>query len=319
MSDKHVKALLIDTSYLCKIVDFDNPDFRKLLRFSKSGELKIVISHIVWEERRTQFLETAYAKAQKLRAAFESLKAPWTGKFIIDGLAPPTLSVWTDVEMDARSKEMMAAFAAENNIEIVPLGADHAERAWQRYFNVDPPFRREVVPRDHRRKDIPDSWIFEAAIDLVKKYPGLLALCKDDNLSNNLASIGVAVFGETQEVLDEVEKALTPKPKPAAEPAVTAGVDDLGAILAKAREPFGELETKILGYVGFLKSPSKDQLFKLLSECGVPTELAKNVAERLVITGLITDTGNHYIPRDKKACDLAANLVESEIIKLMQN
>ena len=36
------------------------------------------------------------------------------------------------------------------------------------------------------------------------------------------------------------------------------------------------------------------------------------------MAGVITDTGNHYLSRNKGASELAANSVESEIIKLLE-
>jgi hypothetical protein len=81
---------------------------------------------------------------------------------------------------------------------------------------------------------------------------------------------------------------------------------------------FKDLDTKILGYVGYLETPSKDQLFNLLSRSGVSIEIARNAAERLAIAGLITDTGNHYLPGNKEATGLAAASIEPEIIKLLE-
>jgi hypothetical protein len=62
----------------------------------------------------------------------------------------------------------------------------------------------------------------------------------------------------------------------------------------------------------------KHQLFDMLLQSGVSTDIARNVADRLVIAGLITDTGNHYLPRNKEAGELAAKSIEPELIKLLQ-
>jgi hypothetical protein len=327
MSDNKIKYLLIYTSYLWK-VEFDNPDFRKLLHHSKSDELKIFIPHIVWEERRTQLLEKAYAKMDKVRDAFEDLKALQANNIFVEGLPVPTLNVWSKAEIDARSREVMRAFATANKVEIVTLGPDHADRAWQRYFNIDPPFNR-AEERKNRRKDIPDSWIFEAAIDLARKHPGMLALCDDVRLSSALRSIGVSVYNQAQQVLDEIDRSFfpvpeakgaeTPKAVPSSEKPTPGAADNkLAEMLTKAREPFTDLDVKILGYVSYLDGPTKDKLFGLLSQAGVSVDIAKNVAERLAITGIITDTGNHYLPGNKEAGDLAAISIETEIITLLE-
>ena len=73
----------------------------------------------------------------------------------------------------------------------------------------------------------------------------------------------------------------------------------------------------MLGYIAYLGSATKEQLFNLLSQSGMSAEVAKNVAERLRIAALIRDTGNHYLPNDMAASELAASAVEPEIIELL--
>lgn len=225
----------------------------------------------------------------------------------------------------------MEDFATDNRIVIVPPAHDHADRAWERYFDVAPPFNRAVVEREKRRKDIPDSWIFEVAIDLYGKHPGLLALCLDGGLSDAMKSLGIQVYTEASQVIDEIDKPLTAEVSPnptTAQDGVPVSIQEkataviteteLDFVLAGAREPFKNLDTKVLGYVSYLGAPSKDQLFALLSKSGVSGEIAKNVTERLVIAGIIMDTGNHYLSRNKEASDLAATSVEPEIIQLLE-
>jgi hypothetical protein len=328
MADAVVLHLLMDTSYV-RSVSFSDPDFRRLLQFSKDGVIRILVPHIVWEERRTQLVDAILVKVRKLRVEIEELKAPWMGGLVADGPVYPTTSLWPDSEIVARSKEVMAAIAEESKIKIVPIGADHADRAWTRYFDADLPFDRVQQDRSLRRKDIPDSWIFEAAIDLIKEHGKLSAVCRDGRLSGALTSLGITVLGETQDALDAVSAALSrsaaqrtestaPELTPAERPGV-AGGDEVDSVLARANEGLQELQKKILGYVGFLNNPSKGELVDLLSSVGYPVDTVQNAAERLVLNGLIEDTGNHYIPRNREVCALAAPLVESEIIKLLEN
>lgn len=319
--------VLLDTSYL-REVGFDNPDFRKLLEYSKVNVLKIFVPHIAWEERRTQYFDEAYAKVLKVEKDFEALKAIVPGNFVLRGLSAPSLTIWKQTEIDAKSREVMAAFAEENNIEIVALAPDHGERTWRRYFDVGVPFNREQE-RKHRRKDIPDAWILEAAIDVKARHPGLLALCGDENLSDALKTAYISVYRTTHEVLDEIEAALSPEPVAKSDEAREAALAlehaektrvgrTLSNVLSEAQEQFKDIDGKILGYVAYLGSPTKDQVFDLISRSGISVETAKNVAERLPIAGVITDTGNHYLVTNKDAGELAAALVEAEIIKLLE-
>jgi hypothetical protein len=318
MAGEAVLYLLLDTSYL-RSVSFSDPDFRRLLQFSKDGMIRILVPYIVWEERRTQLADAILGKVRKLRAGIEELNAPWMGGLITEGPVYLTAGLWTDSEIVARSKEVMARLAEESRIEIVPIGGDHAGRAWTRYFEVDLPFDPTQEDRLLRRRDIPDSWIFETAIDLVKKHGKLSAVCRDARLSEALTSLGITTLKATRDALDVVE-ALGSATRPEASPAdgrTSAGVDELDSALARANEQARELQRKILGYVGFLRNPSKGQLARLLSLGGYAPDTVQNLAERLALDGLIEDTGNHYIPRNKEVCALAAPLVESEIIKLL--
>jgi len=169
------------------------------------------------------------------------------------------------------------------------------------------------------------------AIDLHGKYPRLLALCNDGGLSDAMNFRSIRVFKEASQVIDEIDSPLTAEVSATAistqdsmsvliqEKALVAVPEtELDLVLAEVREPFKNLDTKILGYVAYLGAPSKDQLFTLLSKSGVSDKIAKNVMERLTIAGVITDTGNHYLSRNKAASEMAANSVEPEIIQLLE-
>jgi hypothetical protein len=150
-------------------------------------------------------------------------------------------------------------------------------------------------------------------------------------LSNALKLIGVLVLNHPQLVLDEIEKPhvvevlediirVQDTVSVSMQDKASAGLpkNELEVVLAAAREQFKLLERKILGFVGYLGTPTKDQLFALLSKSGVPVETSKNVTERLVIAGILTDTGNHYISSNRSVSDLAAATVETEIIRLLE-
>ncbi len=327
MANKKVTYLFIDTSYLKDAkANFGHPDFMELLRRSNEDEVKIFISQIAWEERRTQLVEEARQFVGKFTTAYVALNRHFAHNIVCSGLEPASMSLCTEEAIDASSKESMNIFAKNNKIKIISLAYDHAERAWQRYFDVDLPFNPAEI-RENRRKDIPDSWILEAAIDSKAKHPELMALCGDGKLSNALAAIGVSVFKTAEEVLKNIDSSSDPEsvketvfdqdaaPTPGDDTVTTQS--PLEKLLGKTQEQFKHFDARVLGYVGYLGSTSKDQLFTLLSQTGMSLEVAKNVAERLVIAGVITDTGNHYLPKNKEAAELAATEVEPEIIKLL--
>jgi hypothetical protein len=319
MPDRSIRTLFVDTSSL-RHAGFQNPDFQKLLLRSKARSLRIVVSQIAWDEWRTYMRDRACEKVRTIRTLFNELSPP--SNRILGRLPTPALALWEDDDIDLASKEAMAEHANEYGIEIIPIGSDHGERMWRRYFgvNVEPPFNPAAKNRETRRKDIPDSWIYEVAVDLIADGQELLALCRDGNLSAALRGIGARVFREPQDLVAELEREESPA---AEEPARTelaepAQPDDaLTAALARALAPFKDHERRVLGYVAFFGTLSKDQLFELLAGSGIPPDIAKNTVERLVIGRLVQDTGHHYLVLDKGVAQTAAAAVEDDIIKLL--
>jgi hypothetical protein len=321
MPDGRIPTLFVDTSSL-RHAGFQNPDFQKLLRRSKEKSLQIVVSEIAWQEWRTQMREKACEEARQIRTLFNQLKARAPSNRILSRLPPPALALWDDNEIDLASKAALDEHASEYGIEIIPIGSDHGERAWRRYFGVkvELPFNPTAKDRETRRKDIPDSWIFEVAVDLIADGRELWALCRDGNLSDALLGIGAKVFCEPQDLVAEFERqdASLVEASAEAEPAAPAESDDpLATALVQALELFKDPERRVLGYVAYLGTPSKDQLVGLLGRSGIPAEIAQNATERLVITGLLQDTGHHYLIRDKRLAETAAAAVEDDIIKLL--
>jgi predicted nucleic acid-binding protein len=322
MPDSSIRTLFVDTSSL-RHAGFRNPDFQKLLLRSKEGSLRIVVSEIAWHEWRTQMREKACEEARKIRTLFDQLKTNAPSNRILARLPPPALALWEDEDIDIASKMAMAEHATEHGIEIIPFGSDHAERVWRRYFGakVELPFNPAAKDRENRRKDIPDSWIFEVAVDLTADDRELSALCRDDNLAAALRGIGIKVFDEPKEFVAELERPESPPAEAStqAQPAAPVQPDNnpLAAELDQALAPFKDHDRRVLGYVAYLGTPTKDQLFEMLGRSGIPPEIAKNTTERLVIARLLQDTGHHYLVFDRRLAQTAAAAVESDIIKLL--
>jgi len=78
------------------------------------------------------------------------------------------------------------------------------------------------------------------------------------------------------------------------------------------------VDKKILGIIGSLGQVSKRELDAVMSIVQIDAEFGRNAAQRLVLAQLIYDTGNHYLPRDSTACDLAATEVEDLMIELVR-
>ena len=92
---------------------------------------------------------------------------------------------------------------------------------------------------------------------------------------------------------------------------------ELSKIFAQAQAPFEDLDRKVFGYIAYLDGTAKPELLSLLSQSGLSAEAVRSAAERLVIGGLVRDTGNHYLPTNVAAAELAAAAAEPEIIELL--
>jgi hypothetical protein len=322
MSDSGIRTLFIDTSSL-RHAGFRNPDFQKLLLRSKARSLRLVVAEIAWEEWRTYMRDKECAKARAVRRLFDELKGGAPLNRILRRLPPPALALWNDEDIDIASKMAIAEHAADHGIEVIPIGDGHDERTWRRYFGVkvEPPFNPAAKDRENRRKDIPDSWIFEVAVDLIADGRELSALCRDDNLTAALRSIGVKVYREPRDVVAELERLESPTAEASgqghtATPAQPTA-DPLAAALSLALDAFREHERKVLGFIAHFGTPAKEELWGLLSRVGITPEVAKNAAERLMLAGIIQDTGNHFLVIDRQLVPLAVACVEVDIIKLL--
>jgi hypothetical protein len=322
MPENSFDILFVDTSSL-RSAGFRNrdPDFQKLLLRSKARSLRIVVAEVAWEEWRTQMRDSACKKVREIRTRFEELKAAAPTNLFLGRLPPPALAIWGDADIDAVSKTAMAEYAAEHRIEIIPMGSDHGERTWRRYFHVtvEPPFN-PASNRENRRKDIPDSWIFEVAVDLIGSRNRVASLCGDENLAAALGGIGVRVFRKPAQVVEELERVETPAVQmPASQSETTsAAADPLTDTLSAALDSYRDHERKVLGFVASFGTPSKERVADLLNRSGVAPEITRNAADRLVMSGLLRDTGHHYLVPDKELALLAKASVEDEIIKLLQ-
>jgi hypothetical protein len=106
-------------------------------------------------------------------------------------------------------------------------------------------------------------------------------------------------------------------PDEAAEP-VLIEPGELETYIATQTKQFALIEIRALGFVSFLRNSGKQQMVDLLVRSGVRSEEASNALERLALARLITDTGHNYLATSGRQAEMAAQLVESEMIKLLE-
>lgn len=290
--------LVIDTSMLRQL-HFQHPDFDRLLRQSQMGKLMIYIPQIVMEEERTTKLAEHVKLVEEIKSRFDKIQRGMLG-MIVEGLAEPLLELWDAEDVERSSKLAFTRFVASNKIEVIEISMEHAAKAWGRYFNAEPPFNPREE-RETRRRDIPDSWILEAGIE-IKPRKGLhCALVGDNKLAGAFQAEGFKVYREVQTLLDDIERstAVVPIRQPAA--------GDQNVSLDQLRSPdFKDMDVIVLGLIEVLGTPSKVDLLAAISKAGLNADIAEHEAGTMVLSGILTDTGTHFLPTSRALAQQAA-------------
>jgi hypothetical protein len=123
----------------------------------------------------------------------------------------------------------------------------------------------------------------------------------------------------TEPVDEPVSAARIPLTAQAKEDQQKAGGDasEVTYLLAEAQKGFDGLDLKVLAYIAYFDTATKTEVYGALAQSGVAPDMAKNIAERLVINGIVRDTGNHYLVEDRAIGNQAAATAEQEIIELL--
>lgn len=291
--------VVIDTSVLNQ-AQFGSGRFDKLLRRVRQGVLKLYIPEVVLEERRTQLLYDYNRYAEEVRGMLLKMsRSPLS--MLLEGIPMPgPLDLPSRDDVDRNSRAVFLKYLADNKVEVLPFTADHAARALDRYMHGKPPFK-PAEKREPERKHIPDSWIFEAALE-IKARPGRhCMLVKDDRFQWALQEAGFEVFGEIDPLDQAIEDATAvvpiraPGPTDVAEDATAAPPLALAKLRADA---FKDLDVIVLGMNEALKNPDKEAFFATLERLDVDRVKAELMASTLVASGVLNGIGNRLIPTD---------------------
>lgn len=303
--------LIIDTSMLRRL-HFQHPDFNRLLQQSQMGKLKIYIPRIVLEEERTAQLEKHLQMIEEIRTRYAKLQRGMQG-LLVQGLAEAHIELWSAVDVEQNSRATFSHFVALNKIEVIEISKDQAANAWDRYFKVEPPFNPKEE-REARRKDIPDSWILEAGIEVKARNGQHCALVGDNKLTNAFEKEGLRVYQDVQTLLDDIEQAtaIAPIQRPVVEEAPVP-LDQLRSL------EFKDLDVIILGLVETLDIPHKEALFSALEAAGFKRDIAEHEARTLVLSGRLKDADTHFIPTSRALARQAAatDTVTNVLLRIM--
>jgi len=304
--------VVIDTSVL-RQAHFQHPDFKRLLRLSQKGAIKIYIPHIVLEEERTNRLESLLDAIDKIKNNLQRL-TDGGSSMLVQGLPVPMVEIWTKEEVAVNSRAVFEKFLSDNKIELIVTTHQQADGVLRRYFGTLPPFDPAQQPRTKRREHIPDAWILEAALEVKSRKGRHCALVDDSRLKIALAEEKFEVFSDVNSLIDEVEKAIATVPIRELAP------EDAPVPLDLLRAPLRGIDVIVLGMNEALNSPSKDKLFATLERVGIRRELAEHEAKTLTLLGIVTDTGSHLIPTNRVTAAHAADdpAVQELLLKALE-
>ena len=337
--------IYVDTSYLSHMPSEQAADWNKLLLHAKKcrenldarPRIEIHIHHIALEEYRTQSRDYLLAAVEKAKSSIQSLTRVWSGNPVGKSLALPIpadmLDSYSYETIDSESHKITEHLLSHGVVK-VESESHHDSQVRASYFAWDVPFdgvtiidRADKNHRENRRKHIPDAWIYFAALDMTKREDRILCLCKDGNLAKALRAKTSDVFSDAAEIWKILnatggENNSPPPPAPLTAPAgeeqpASPISDDIDRAIQILQESEKLLHIRILGYVNWFAPISKADLSNLLQQKGHVARTVSNASERLALNGLITDTGNHYIPGNKAVCEQAASSIMSEILEIL--
>lgn len=193
---KDAVSVLFDTSAL-RAAGWSSAPLSTVLELSRANLLDVYLPQLVCEERRTQWRD---APDTPLGKSVESLRA-----LAADQLVPAhhseaiskALAAVEALDMEAISKDVIAAFIQENRLIELPMTLEQATQAWRGYFSGDLPYAGTKA-----RKDIPDAHIFAAAQELLQKKGSVHFVCHDGGLASALGQLtGGVVHSSVEELL----------------------------------------------------------------------------------------------------------------------
>ena len=305
-------VVLLESGFLVG-VSFKNPEFLQLLEFAKQKKIELYVSRITFDEWRTNKGRKLIDLIEKISRHIDELNGEWSSSAITQGLPDPIDSRFLPAidMLEQRSVDAMRKFCDDNSIGIIQLTEAHMQDSWDRYFSGSPPYRSIKS-----RTDIPDCWIFVAALELKKLHGALYCLIGRDEKNKGDQQLGKALRDEDCLVYSDIKELIQVINPPEESVAPHATLDQALTTLA-ARDR--QLRTSILGYVAFFQPILKHQLVAFLEGRGFTASEVDSFAQQLVVSGTLTDTGNNYIASsgNEDVLEQARAAVMNEIIEII--
>jgi hypothetical protein len=317
------------------------PALIRLLRATRGQLLIPEILHREYVEQTVAAADEHRSKVEKAFSALETLLGERFQQPVPDGEAVRfgainrlrALEVLT--QSDPLTPELYAAAGTRSLEKRRPTSkTDHGYKdclIWESVLRLPPGSEVMFISRDNPAFFEGDAF-----------HPGLVAEARTREITvvgyQNIESVveelakanpalDLAAFeGQTldEQVPVPEEEVAPPAPVPLPAEAAEHGQPTAGSVeevvqqLSEAQKRFDNLNLKVLAYIAYLDSVSKDDIFDALADSGVAPDIVKNIAERLAINGYVRDTGNHYLVVSRTIGELAAPTVEAEIIAWLE-
>ena len=349
MADNRQLYVLCDTNAAVH----DAHLFRKkegplLITMLRAKKAKLLLPEVLRMEYITQFIKAGNAALQKATADLDRLKT--LCGYDISGLLPKPqfgedqaldiLAQLEDVIHTIPTTPELKVAAADRSInDVRPTSkTDHGYKdclIWESLLTL--PEGSEVMLLSRDAAAFFDGQVLAPNLEKEAKDKGLLLTAYSTTKSETLmplvnalkerfADIVASVAGDLPmddhpiiQAYIQSERIAPVLPKDPAEEApqpVIVAAGELEELLAAQTRPFALLDVKALGFVSYLRTTGKQAVIGLLVQSGVAAEAARNTLERMALAGLITDTGHNYLAVEGHQAEMAAQLVEPEMIKL---
>ncbi|WP_428382512.1 PIN domain-containing protein [Nevskia ramosa] len=349
MADDRQLYILCDTNAAAR----DAHLFRKkggplLIAMLRAKNAKLLVPDVLRMEYITQFVQAGDEALQKAIKELDKLKT-FCG-YDISGLLPkPQFGDAQALEILAQLEDVTHAIpttaalkvaAADRSINgIRPTSkSDHGYKdclIWECVLTLPPGSEVMLLSRDEAaffengklapnlEAEAKEKGLLLTAYSTTKN-PTLMPLV--NVLKERFADIAALAAGDLTvddhpiiQTYMQLERVAPVLPKDAADnvpqPVVVAA-GELEGLLAAKTKPLTLIDIKALGFVSFLGHTGKQAVIGQLVQSDVAFEMARNALERLALAGLIRDTGHNYLAVDGHLTEMAANLVEPEMIKL---
>jgi hypothetical protein len=194
--------VLIDTCIYRQDRRRNKPGFRAVKRLAQAGVIQLHVPLFVKREFVSQQAEDAEEDITKITDAAKRIARLTNDATLVAQtaqIAQLTSAMKTDA-VNALTREfqqwMTEAQATEHSIK-----ADHAERVVDAYFAGRPPFGAAK-----RREDIPDSFIWETAVDLAAEHGALIVVSADGKIRKEAdKNPAMTAFRSLDEFIDSEE------------------------------------------------------------------------------------------------------------------